>query len=500
VKTRDQVVLTGIAAWLAAGCGAEPAGPTGAGIHVVAQPASQVLADDTVAGPSIVLLDAANKGVSGASVTFRVIAGGGRVSDSTATTDGSGRASLGSWTMGPTHAVNSLEIVVAGESPETVSVNARWRRRLAASALGACAVSSRMHCWGDNSHREFSIFRTGSLTPVPGASQLSVALGFDEVFGSFGHHACGRSADGVGVCWGRNDFGQSGSYLYSLSGVSPVPMYGHEWRQFSPGRITTCGIDKFADAYCWGANQRGEIGNPATNVSFSARIEAPTQVIAGVKFKQISAGWQHACAIATNDSVYCWGANLDGQLGIGVVDSSHVTAVAVATSEKFAVVAAGGRHTCGITTDGRAFCWGQNAYGQLGDSSQTLRTTPTPVAGGLRFTTITVGTFFVSAIPPELSTPPVAATAAHTCALTAAGQAWCWGWNGWGQLGDGTLVDRAAPVPVSGSLTLSGLALGESSACGMRGAQVWCWGGNASGQLGDGTTTRRLAPVQIALP
>jgi alpha-tubulin suppressor-like RCC1 family protein len=225
-----------------------------------------------------------------------------------------------------------------------------------------------------------------------------------------------------------------------------------------------------------------------------------TQVIASVKFKHVSAGWQHGCAVALDGLVYCWGANLDGQLGIGVADSTHPAATAVSTTEKFRMVAAGGRHTCALTTDGRAMCWGQNAYGQLGDSSTTSRLAPVAVAGGLRFTSIAIGTFFVSATPPELSTAPVAGTAEHTCALTAAGKAYCWGWNGWGQLGDGTLVDRSAPVAVGGSLTLNGLALGESSSCGMRGTQAWCWGGNTSGQLGDASNTRRLQPVQVLLP
>jgi alpha-tubulin suppressor-like RCC1 family protein len=102
-----------------------------------------------------------------------------------------------------------------------------------------------------------------------------------------------------------------------------------------------------------------------------------------------------------------------------------------------------------------------------------------------------------SAVPPA---PRLQGGVAHTCALTEAGAAWCWGWNGNGQLGDGSVTDRSAPVAVRGGLTFDLIGAGGSYSCGMRGNGVWCWGSNVVGQLGNGTTVPEPAPVKVGAP
>ena len=146
----------------------------------------------------------------------------------------------------------------------------------------------------------------------------------------------------------------------------------------------------------------------------------------------------------------------------------------------FTVVSAGGYHTCGVTAAGAAYCWGDNFFGELGDGTTTSRSSPVLVAA-----------------PAGVSFAAVSAGLRHTCGLTAAGVAYCWGYNGFGQLGDGTTTNRSSPVLVVGGVSLAAVSAGWRHTCGVTAAgAAYCWGDNTSGQLGDGTTTQRLTPVR----
>lgn len=502
------IVATWLAAFMLIGCGGgepSPAAPTtgtGGGASMVAldTPEASASVDGAVAKPpAVVVRDGSGHGKSGVQVTFRVVAGGGTIGATTVTSDANGRAGLQSWTLGPTPTDNIVEASADGQTAVRFTVAASWPRRLATSALGACAlVATKAYCWGDNSHLELAANFAPAISATPVPALLAVPGTLVEIDGAFGMHLCGITSQRAGYCWGRNDFGQAGATTLLATGIGVAPLGPRAWASLSVGRISTCGVDTLGSGFCWGSNQRGEIGNPATLPSFGP-TPAATLVITTFKFKSITAGWEHACGLSTDGTAYCWGGNDDGQLGIDGITGTQ-SPRAVMTTERFSMLAAGGRFTCGLTLDGRAICWGTNAFGELGDGTTFTRFVPTAVVGGLHFTSIAVGTFFVSAIPPELATFPLAAAPAHTCALTETGQAYCWGWNGWGQLGDGTLQDRHGPTAVLGGLTFNGLSLSESSTCGMRGTTVSCWGGNISGQLGDGTTTRRLQPVRVQLP
>lgn len=464
-------------------------------------PEATGLVDGVVAKlPSVVVVDASSHPRSGVLVTFNIVAGAGTITGPSVTTDANGRAKLGSWTLGPTPTTDIVEATADGLTPVRFTVTARWPRRLATDALGACAlVADKAYCWGDNSHLELAASSAPATSTSPVPALLSVSATFAELDGAYGNHLCGITSDHTGYCWGRNDFGQTGSSTLRGTGVTPASLGAHAWSSLSPGRLSTCGVDTVGSGYCWGSNQRGEIGNPST-LTGSTASPAPTLVTSSVKFKSIATGWEHACGLSTDGTAFCWGDNVNGQLGIGTFATSQSSPTAVMTSEHFSTLAAAGEFTCGLTLDGRAMCWGGNAYGQLGDGTTTTRLAPVSVTGGLKFASIAVATFFVSAPPPELPAAPLAAAPGHACALTETGQAYCWGWNGWGQLGDGSTLDHHAPTAVAGGLTFNGLALGESSTCGMRGTTVSCWGGNNSGQLGDGTNTRRLQPVRVLLP
>jgi alpha-tubulin suppressor-like RCC1 family protein len=202
-------------------------------------------------------------------------------------------------------------------------------------------------------------------------------------------------------------------------------------------------------------------------------------------WNMVDAGAVHTCALTSDGTAYCWGQNAFGQLGDGSTTIRWVP-TAVVGGVRFQSVTAGGfyspsfpyvEHTCGLTSAGVAYCWGSNASGQLGDGTTTNRSVPTAVIGGLRFQSLTAG-------------------AVHTCGVTTAGAAYCWGGNPGGELGDGTRTGRTAPTAVLGSLTFQSISAGGAGGgvsggghtCGLTSAGVaWCWGTNYWGELGNGT-------------
>ena len=215
----------------------------------------------------------------------------------------------------------------------------------------------------------------------------------------------------------------------------------------------------------------------ATLVAALALVVAGAAPVAasGNRYVQISAGGSHTCALTARGIAYCWGDNNYGQLGDGTtIDSNANGPQAVIGGLKFASIAVGDEHTCGLTTRGAAYCWGDNGYGKLGDGTglDSEANGPQAVIGGYRFVSLTAGEH-------------------HICALTARGTAYCWGRNTDGQLGDGTTIHSGAngPQMVVGGHRFASITGGEDHTCALttRGA-AYCWGYNDSGRLGDGTT------------
>jgi alpha-tubulin suppressor-like RCC1 family protein len=177
-----------------------------------------------------------------------------------------------------------------------------------------------------------------------------------------------------------------------------------------------------------------------------------------------------------------------GQLGDSSTASQRLTPSRVAGTRRFRQVDAGELHTCGETTNDRAFCWGYGRNGQIGDGKTYLRFWPRAVAGGLSFERVSAGVL-------------------HTCGETTLNQAYCWGDNALGQLGNGTNTGpetchyrpcSTRPVAVAGGRFFKQVSAGVWHACGTTAAAAYCWGYNSFGQVGDGTTTDRLTPVPVA--
>ncbi|HTL04548.1 MAG TPA: hypothetical protein VL241_02290, partial [Gemmatimonadales bacterium] len=222
---------------------------------------------------------------------------------------------------------------------------------------------------------------------------------------------------------------------------------------------------------------------PGPNTLTVTRTGVPPLTLhaTGIDFKiqTLSAGAASSCALDLNGKAYCWGSNGSGQIGNGnTVDVRAPTAVNGGLT--FGSISAGAGHACGLLVNGDAYCWGANDAGQLGDASLLQRTFPVAVAGGIKFSAIRTGAGF-------------------TCGLRLDGAAFCWGVGTGGQLGDGTLVSKSVPTAVAGGHSFSVLTSGASHACGIDlGGAAWCWGSNGSGRLGDGTTTTRSSPAAVS--
>jgi alpha-tubulin suppressor-like RCC1 family protein len=227
------------------------------------------------------------------------------------------------------------------------------------------------------------------------------------------------------------------------------------------------------------------LGDSSTTDRLSpTQVFEPVVTSGFVRFTTIAVGLFHTCALTEMGPAYCWGFNLDGQLGNGTLGppTSRSTPTLVTGGLTFVALVAGVYHTCGLTSDGAAYCWGVNGNGQLGIGEGPSRSVPTPVGGGLRFTSLAAGQF-------------------HTCGVAGTGVAYCWGSNRNGQLGDGTTTDRPQPALVSGGLAIVALSAGGEHSCGVTSAgAAYCWGLNSSSQLGDGTTTSRLTPTPVIWP
>jgi alpha-tubulin suppressor-like RCC1 family protein len=257
-------------------------------------------------------------------------------------------------------------------------------------------------------------------------------------------------------------------------------------------------VSTTGDGYCWGHNQRGEIGSPARPIGVGTH--EPSLIDGGHTFRTVVAGWLHACGITTTGQTLCWGANHSGQLGIGTVDTTaHRSPELVSGGHNFVAIALGSRYTCALTAEGEAYCWGENAGAQLGNGTREDRSEPTAVSTGVRFVRIVASSGFANG---AFVAPPTSLQGGvgHTCGLTAAGKAYCWGWNGNGELGDGSFDDKLFPSPVAGNLVFETIAVGGAYTCGMQGDRVWCWGSNVVGQLGRGNSANSATPVAVRPP
>jgi alpha-tubulin suppressor-like RCC1 family protein len=280
------------------------------------------------------------------------------------------------------------------------------------------------------------------------------------------------NATTIAIPW---DFSVSGGvqgFAFSVDITAQVPdtssaalsIPPHVFNTLAVGEAHTCAIRPTDHEYCWGFNEYGALGIEPSNF-----VTTPNGVLGNLAFQSISAGSEFSCGVlSAGGMAYCWGDNASGEVGNGTLLDQGEPAQ-VGGSLAFSQVAAGNEFSCGLAA-GTAYCWGDNYLGQLGNGTTNPSSSPQAVSGGQQFVDIAVGSF-------------------HACALTSAGSLYCWGGNASGELGDGTTVGKSAPEAINASTHYTAIATGNAFTCALDGSgKPWCWGANSYGALGIGSS------------
>ena len=361
----------------------------------------------------------------------------------------------------------------------------RWAH-ISAGFGHSCGIRTggTLWCWGLNYRGQLGI---GSVTDqdLPRQVTIPAAGGWASVTAGSGH-TCATRANGTLWCWGENNHGQLGIGNQSdqdLPRQVTTPAPGG-WASVTAGDSGhTCATRTGGTVWCWGLDKYGELGIGNDTDQDRPRL---VTVPATRGWASVSVGGYHTCALRSGGTLWCWGRNGNGQLGIGYTSESEdrPRQVTSPAAGGWASVSAGGFHTCATRTGGTLWCWGYNSEGALGIGYTSIiedrpRQVTTPTAG--RWATITTGDD-------------------HTCAIRTGGTLWCWGDNGYGDLGIGNDSQQSRPrhvtTPAAGGW--GSVTAGEFHTCAIRGnGTLWCWGNNFDGQLGIGNHTDRDMPHEV---
>ncbi len=362
----------------------------------------------------------------------------------------------------------------------------------------ACAViQGKAYCWGRNNYGQLgNNLTTDSSVPIPvyaggvlsGKTITAIVAG--------GVDSTCAVADGKVYCWGNNSLGQLGDgttverhvpVAVNTSGVlsgKTVTDVGHDYHH-------TCALAS-GSVYCWGLGASGQLGNGTTSNSSIPVAVNTSGVLSGKSVTAIAVSNSTTCALA-NGQDYCWGWNNNGQLGNNSTASSSVPVAVytggVLSGKTVTAISLGGNHGCAVAS-GQAYCWGWNAYGQLGNNAVTNSSIPVAVntSGVLSGKTVT-----------SLGDKGDA----DTCAI-ANGKVYCWGHNGRGKLGNNSTTNSSVPVAVDTSGVLNNKVIDSITTgnwnCAIASGQAYCWGRNDWGQLGNNSTTDSHVPVAVSAP
>lgn len=411
--------------------------------------------------------------------------------------------------------------------PEPVS-GMNGARAIAAGGLHACAlVGTSVHCWGDNKFGQLGdgtrIRRTSPVQVTGIGPATSLALGYA--------HTC-TAVEGRPFCWGSDHIGQLG---HDTAYIRPTPARGGldplgplPFTKITASFNHSCGLITGGAVYCWGYQ---EYPNDFTQLNHS-----PVQPTPGHAFADLYNGRSIQCGLKNDSKLWCWGLLLhpvQAPAPTPVVDAAVSDATVcmldaagaarcwnpvygagqapalVQNAPAFTSIAASSDRICGLSGTGELWCWDQWRSWEPGFAAAAV------VSPGQEFATIWDGDGGVCALTPAgatwctshwdaasgasgLSLAAVTSSWIHACGLTAGGEAWCWGRNDEGQLGDGGTTDRLVAVPVAGGHHFISIAAGESHTCGVTsGREVFCWGSTARGQMGDDSGMDSPIPVPV---
>jgi alpha-tubulin suppressor-like RCC1 family protein len=383
-------------------------------------------------------------------------------------------AMLGFGLAGPAAAASASATTAAGD----------WQD-VSTSNYHTCGVKTdgSLWCWGYNAYGSL-----GDGTEINRSAPVRVGADADwESVSAGGLHTCGLRTDGSLWCWGSNLFGQAGDGSSVEEHLTPVRVgTATDWVSIDTGALHSCGIRGDGSLWCWGDNVYSRSGAPAD----VPEVPTPTQVGTDTNWESVTAGAIHTCATRTDGTLWCWGGDAYGAVGVGnePPDDPYETIAVrqptqVGTDTDWSVQMAGGYHSCGLRVSNALWCWGEGLAGQVGDDATQNRWSPVRVGTETTWRQVTPGY-------------------AHTCGIKADTTLWCWGDNLRGSLGLNDTTNRDQPTQVGAATDWesgwSDIAGGRGNTCGIRDGPLWCWGYNSYGQLGNGTTTDQHLPVLIS--
>ncbi len=397
-------------------------------------------------------------------------------------------------------------------------------RFLATGGDVTCGISEagKAFCWGKNSSGALGTGTAGADETQPVAVQStelfrSLAIGAESV--------CGITTAGAIYCWGANDKGQLGLGDTTQRNTPTLLNHGHDYVKIAATAQSFCASTVTGKNFCWGSDEQEQLGNGAAsgnksiasamdlsqvsgdarftsllaggwsscgltsegnvycagaysdgNLGYGGALTAPAPRFVPVpteqKFRSLVNGYDHQCGLTAQGKAYCWGLNEFGELGIGRTSAKETYPIAVQFSGAFTQLVTGRNGTCGLASDGTVYCWGSDEFGQLGNGeTKENKNVPVAISNSLKFISLAAGE-------------------THNCAITQQGAAYCWGGNGKGQLGDTSFIDAYTPKAVNGSFTFKSVSAGKNHSCGVAvdGAS-YCWGADNVGQVGNGAIT-----------
>jgi alpha-tubulin suppressor-like RCC1 family protein len=313
-----------------------------------------------------------------------------------------------------------------------------------------------------------------TATQTPPLRFVTVTAGAD--------HVCALTDRGEAYCWGSNEFGQLGNgSADSIPHTVAVRVRTEmKFTTVSAGFTHTCGLVRDGSGWCWGANDTAQLGDGSLKNS-----PIPVRVSTDMKLQAIGPGGGHTCGVSEGGIGYCWGGNWHGQLGVGDRDGDAAAPCCyrvpkpIRTELHFRTAVAGGISSCAVAVDGKAYCWGSPQEGRLGTGAADAanksadKTTPTAVVGDILFQTV---------LP----------RAWHTCGLSLMHTALCWG-------GDILQMKSSVPERVSIPGEIAVVTTGHFHDCALtQDGTAYCWGTNTDGEIGDGTKLDAASPQRVA--
>jgi len=386
--------------------------------------------------------------------------------------------------------------------------------------LGGCARlnDGRVKCWGDNNYGQLGLGDTvprGYGANQMGSSLPSLNLGTGKTavqIAGTSYYNCALLSNSTLKCWGNNSYGQLGQGSTSAIGDQPGEMgdalspidLGSGWTPswVAAGNSHACALSSAGLIKCWGSNYECQLGRGASGGPYGdgpgemGNNLPAVNLGTGMSAAQVTAGASHTCAVLTSGNVKCWGYNNYGQLGLDspstffgcgagtIGDNLPVVNLGGAA----VAVSAGAAHTCALLQNGSVKCWGRNDYGQLGQDH-------TNAIGSQAGQMAALGPVNLG---PGRTAVQISTGERHTCALLDDGTVKCWGYNGYGQLGQGhtnpigsgvLLMSSLAPVDLGAGKTATQLSAGGDQTCAvLNDGSVKCWGQGTNGALGQGNS------------